>query len=387
MKRKNILMTLLALLPLVSCVYPFSIETPEGSGSMVIDGDILIGGISGISVSVSQPLAGENVYHVPQCQVWVEAEDGKTYHGISTDNALYHVDLMNADPGVRHKLCVKNSSSGKQYESDWCEVTAAPTVERLSHRLAEDNETVELGISAHGNGKESHYRWTYTETWEYHSFYEAKFYYVPPTAKSSGYIANFTDRENIYYCWTSRPSSDIMIFDTSLQSENRFEDLDFLSIPCGDNRLSVLYHIEVYVEAINEDSYRYWNNIRTNSGSSGDLLSPMPSSMRGNIHCIGNPDENVIGYVNAAYVASAEMWIDNDKTGYYLVDRSSVDLPEAIAAEDWYSAYMYKNMRPVDLEVNITGGEDVTWAAANCVDCRLSGGTKEKPSYWPNDHI
>ena len=35
----------------------------------------------------------------------------------------------------------------------------------------------------------------------------------------------------------------------------------------------------------------------------------------------------------------------------------------------------------LDNMTNIT-----SWSERRCVDCRVKGGTKEKPDYWPNNH-
>ena len=53
---KKILITALALMA-VSCIYPFTPDSEDGSGALVIEGDILIGKETVVTVSRTAPVS------------------------------------------------------------------------------------------------------------------------------------------------------------------------------------------------------------------------------------------------------------------------------------------------------------------------------------------
>ena len=176
-----------------------------------------------------------------------------------------------------------------------------------------------------------------------------------------------------------------MIFSTEQQTEDRFQDLEFLLLYQGDSRLSVMYNIKVYLSTLTKDAYRYWQNMRTNSDQSGSLFAPNPSEMIGNIRRLDNPDELVIGYISVVQRESASMYMSNGELdGFYQPGGAWMSDPIFVAENNWLSSY-YSGLAPFTRKV-----EDFQshyyWVPANCVDCRRLGGTKVKPEGWPTDH-
>ena len=51
---------------------------------------------------------------------------------------------------------------------------------------------------------------------------------------------------------------------------------------------------------VSEENYRFWETMRKNSGSVGDIYSPQPGKPRGNIVCEEDRDEYVIGAVSCS---------------------------------------------------------------------------------------
>ena len=134
---------------------------------------------------------------------------------------------------------------------------------------------------------------------------------------------------------------------------------------------------------MDENAYRYWQNIRENTEGQGSIFSPTPSQMAGNVHCISDPSVPVIGYIGAAGQAIADMYYDNSVESFY---KSPIPTPFEIVeiGKDDFQRYYRLGYAPL----NILPGDSPTfqWAPRRCVDCRLSGGTKNKPAGWPNDH-
>jgi hypothetical protein len=146
-----------------------------------------------------------------------------------------------------------------------------------------------------------------------------------------------------------------------------------------------MYKITVYLEAIDEEGYKYWNNIRQNSENQGSIFSPMPSQMAGNLHCVTDPSVMVIGYVSAAVQAEAEMYY-NDLNEFFYKEpyEYPVEVKELKPAE--FELYYNNGYKLYQVLEEIGAKKTYEWVIASCVDCRMLGGTKDKPAGWPNDH-
>ena len=382
-------------LSMTGCIYPFEIDTGEESSDehLVIEGDILIGEISTVKLSYVRDLRYTEESPEVYAYVSVEDSDGLTYHGrvsASDGGRTYMIDTRMAEPGRKYRLVV-TTLDGKSYASEWAEPTHPADIDSISWIKDEEHGRIAIALSMHSDDNEHYFRWNYDETWEYHTLYYSRLQYLPPVTGTYtwnggyGMIEELPYGLNYYYCWQQQSSTDVMIFSTEQQTEDRFQDLEFLLLYQGDSRLSVMYNIKVYLSTLTKDAYRYWQNMRTNSDQSGSLFTPNPSEMIGNIRSLDNPDELVIGYISVVQRESASMYMSNDDLdGFYQPSGYGMSEPKYVAFHNWLSAY-YSGLAPVNSRV-----EDFEtkyyWAPRGCVDCRALGGTKVKPEGWPTDH-
>lgn len=369
-----------------SCIYPYVPDIESKSGLFVVEGDILIGEVSRISLSCVYEFASNiDREKDPKAYVSIESEDGKVY----TDKILgsdHSIDMSGAPDNVRYRLVIDRPSNGHHYQSDWKEVQSAAAMDELGYSLVQteyDNiGAVAISVGMRGTeGGSRYFRLSYDEIWEYHSSHRAVYRYY------MGSVVPFTGGENTYYCWKRESSSQIMLFSTEGQSQNRYE-IEFNAIMRNDNRLQEVYYTKVYLQALDEDGYRYWRNTQESTGQRGDLLAPIPSSMRGNISCQEDPDEMIYGYISAARRVYKELYIDNNNTRFYTPPKDdAIYTPEYVEPSMWQTRYTRDNMRPYTLETAWTGDEYFTWLPARCVDCTQYGGTKSKPEGWPRPEI
>ena len=225
----------------------------------------------------------------------------------------------------------------------------------------------------------------FSETWEYHSDIPTWFEYKPQLKQ-----VDYYEGATLYYCWNSANSSQINIFSTANQTEDRFEELAFYTIPLDNKCLQVMYRIDVKLEGMSENAYNYWYNMQQNSEGQGSIFSPTPSEMASNVHCISDPTVQVMGYLNAAVQAEASMYYDNSVAGYYVPGKLFERFDEKVSVNQLDSMdYWYKHGYLPYQAIYETAGLEPThymWALNICIDCRQLGGTKTKPEDWPNDH-
>ena len=385
----------LAIIPLLaaaaSCVYPFEPEIIHEERNLVIEGDILVGAESTVTLSYMSYLDEKTSDTVPAGQVCVQSLSGREYaarsESVDASGRSFVIDLSSApaDDGYRLSVILRD---GREYASEWLRPRVAPIIDDVTHEASDD--AVKFNLSLHSDDGEQYFRWTFDEDWEYRTYYKAEYYYVPPVQGDeehpNGQILPFSPGQGTRYCWKKGSSTALMLTTTKELSSDIVTEKNFYRIDADNQKLSILYAMNVKAESLSEDAYRYWKNMSSNSDNVGNLFAPIPSEMRGNIRSLSDTTELVLGYINVSMVAQKRIFVDNDVTGYYTVPWKLADdeVSQIIEPEEWKSAYYSSKYqyRPVAKGE----GSDYYWAPIKCVDCRYQGGTKDKPSYWPNNH-
>lgn len=396
MKRRLISGILIALAAFCAggCIYDYTPVVDNQQSVVVIEGDILIGAFTEVRVSSSRRL--ETSYReMPVTEwpdrtyAWVEASDGTRYNGVRG-----RIDTRGADPSLEYRLVVDYRE--RTYASEWQTVNPGATLDDVSYSISDDGRTLTVDVTAHGDAGNLYYRWIAKEDWEYHTPYSASVYYVPAGTTDHGTyyqraaVLPYRDGENSYFCWDSGSVPDVLLASAEDLSENRIIRRELYSIGCRERRISYIYSVEITQISLTETAYRYWENMKKNSGDVGGLFSPEPFGMRGNIICQENADEMVVGYVSVAVPSVKRLFIYGEETGFYKMPDEereiySIAYPYSIEKAEW-NRY-YRNGYVPYMHTPMGGPEDFDWIIKRCVDCTVWGsGTKNKPDFWPNDH-
>lgn len=392
MRRFLIIVTFIVSLAvsLVSCVYPF---TPEGIedevGLIVMEGDINSGIKSTFTPSTSFSLSdrSDKPKYVQLRDIYVESEDGVIYGSyyqsvvedknfMSQYKIVYTVDTEDLDEEKRHRLVFKTDE--KTYMSGWLSFVKTAPIEDVTYRVADDKSYLEVLVSTTGiNDSLKYYKWDYREDWEIHSQYLPDGYFYPDSNQVYP-IYDYEDYPSNYYCWNKSLSTNINIFSTENLSQNIVKDHVVRRIPNNDKRLSYIYAIEVYQKALSKDAYIYWETILKNNDGSAGIFAPQPNEMKGNLYCVEDPNEIVLGYISSCAVEKKRIFIDRTEHQIYVED--DVCLLEAVEPSKWKAVFgagwLVVSLDPLSGEV--------LWSPRKCVDCRVYG-NKTKPSFWPND--
>ena len=383
---KRLVYLFLCALCAVSCVYPFEADVASATGNLVVEGDIIIGGTSYFKLSRLSDLNDWGSQpELAYGDVYVEASDGTKYPyaGVTEDKG-YEVPLISADPDLEYRLVA--NVEGREYVSEWSAAAGDCVIDDLRWQIVKEPfDQLNILMSIHSDDGTRHFRYRYSEVWEYHSWTRADCYYVTPDASHRyGQIVKYPYGENIYYCWKYNESAGINQVSTGQMSEDRLKDYQILNIGPHDNRLSTLYKITLEVFPISYDSYKFYENLKDVSFSTGSLFAPMPNAMRGNIRCSSSDEEMVYGYVDVIKPTTKTLYIEctGEVDKFYQRTWSNPDFKEENPGEsDWYGYY---RMGYLPYANDPMMGS--SWARKSCIDCRLAGGTKTRPDDWPNDH-
>lgn len=382
---RRLLTLMISALCAVACVYPFEADVNAAPGNLVIEGDIFVGGISYFSISRVVALSDESQIIPVEGVVYVEASDGTKYESSTVLSDLgYAVPLTYADPNLEYRLVAK--VNGKEYVTPFTAPAGECVIDDVNWSIDYDIEKLKLQMSLHSNDGSRHFRYRYSEVWEYHATAQATCYYVTPDPDHKhGQIIDYPYGENIYYCWKYQNSRGINLATTEQMSEDRLVDYPFKYIDNRDNRLSTLYRITLDVYPVSEDSYKFYENLKDVSSATGDLFSPIPNAMRGNIRCSSVDDEMVYGYIAVVRPQTRTLYIESKDEVYYFYQHQwfDPDFEEESVTEDNWNGYYRMGYLPYRNHPFMGS----FWAKANCLDCRRAGGTKLRPEDWPNDHF
>lgn len=389
--RRYIYLILVAFSSLVlSCVYPFE---PNGdvqtSGIVVIEGDILLGNESLFRITTSVELNEPKLNtRLVESVVTVESSTGEVLSGelyspsgdlLNGNDACYKVDTRFLDPSKQYRVHVVINNSKKNYYSEWLTPEITPEITDLNYEIDNDANRLRFYISTEGNEEQKYYKWTYQEDWEYHTYTLGLTEYDPFNNR----MTEIFGIRNWYYCWNKDRSEDIMIASTATLSQNKLVDHEIYSLARSDNKLSFLYATEVIQQTISYQAYIYWNTLAQNTDNVGGLFSPQPSELRGNLYCEEDENEVVLGYIVCSTVSKRRIFFDNVQEKFWN-EKVVCESPIALAKSNW-SRY-YKLGYDVAWSEDFGGVVTYYWMKKECVDCRMAGGNKNKPQWWPNNH-
>ena len=297
--------------------------------------------------------------------VQVENEGGTTYVLPETiKSGKYGRPSLNLDPAKKYRLRIRTKDN-KEYLSDFVE---SKTAQPFDLKYIITNNALNIYISTlDPAGKSIYYRHSYEETWQYES--PIKSFYKFENGKLVS--RNFPE-DDITNCWHFLPSSNISLSSTANLTEDRLTDKLIVSIPSNSEKVKVGYSILIKQSALTKDAFEFWEILRNNTENVGSIFDPQPSQFLSNIRSTTNAAEIVIGFVSSGSTTQKRFII------------KVADLPTA-----WFnyspdedcnnSRKGLSEFKGVPfIPITVTNGTDLLY----CVDCRLRGGTTQKPSFW-----
>ncbi len=357
------------------------------TGYLIVEGIVNSGlGTTTLILSRSSLLDSINKIYENGAVVTVVGEDNSTYPLNQAGNGTYTANDLNLNTNQKYKLDIK-SVSGKEYISDFVPVLVNPPIDSISWKR--ENGSVQMYINTHNPlNNTRYYQWTYEETWEFRSsFYSTLRYYTVPGDKGLDYHVGFRDSSSfgtdlsIHTCWQFNNSSNIVLGSSAKLSQDLIY-LPIVNIPKDSWELSVLYSLRVVQYAWSKEGYNYLEIMKKNTEATGSVFDPQPSQLAGNIHCISNPEETVIGIFNVSPVREMRIFISNQDVpdwGY------NPHCTESIIENNSDSIKRKGiGLLPTNVAKQAPGGAIATFYASDpyCVDCTLRG-SNIKPVYWP----
>ncbi|MFA6945771.1 MAG: DUF4249 domain-containing protein, partial [Pedobacter sp.] len=278
---------------------------------------------------------------------------------------------------LQYRLRIK-TIAGKEYLSDLMSVRTTPAIDSLNWRR--EREGVGLYIDAHdSNNNTKYYQWDYLETWEQRSVGYSDYVYKDSRVQNRDYLESL----KIFTCWKNEASTNILISSTTKLSSDVVDDFQLALIPNRSEKLGVRYSILVKQYAIGKEAYDYLTLMKRNSEQLGSLFDNQPTDIIGNIKCISNPDERVIGFLNISQIIEKRIFINNSQLPSW--NFSLVCEPIVIRNHKDSLSNAFSSGALLITTYNLSSfGTIVSYNGntALCLDCRTRGGSSVKPSFW-----
>jgi uncharacterized protein DUF4249 len=367
-------------------IYDPHIEA-KTTGLLVVEGFINSGqGPSTVRLSRSSDLQDTVLNPEANAQVEVQGEDGSRFVLPGNGNGQYTNAQLTLNNGVRYRLHIR-TTDGKEYASDYSPVKYTPPIDSITWQREND------GLRIYANARDprnatKYYQWKYEETWEIHSAFYTSIKYIRDTIRTNDVIDlvyRLPDRNpdtTLYKCWNTLNSSTIILGST----EKLTSDVVYLPVQYIEpqsEKLSVLYSINLRQYAISQDNYLFLQKMKKNTEQLGTIFDPQPSETSGNIHCLTDPNETVIGFIEVTEEQVKRIFIYNSQVagwGYnpgcvqVIIDNNLDSIKRH--ASDLYPT-LPSSTDPFGAIVKFFATND-----KNCMDCTFRG-VHQRPDFWP----
>ena len=340
----------------------------------MVDGFLNIGNDSTvITLSRSKSLSDTTYSLIPElrAQLTVIGSASDTYPLQEEGNGIYFSSQLNLNFAETYQLKIV-TSNGKEYISDSIIPKQTPPIDTLTWHA--DSTGLSIYLNTHDPSNNArYYRWDFTETWQRQSYYNSELEYV------NGQLITRPPQNQVYNCWKTQSSSNIIVNTSEKLSQDIIYQQPIQFIPMGSEQLFILYSINVRQFAITSDAYNFWQTLKSSTELTGSLFDPEPSQITGNIHCITNPAEPVLGFIGASTVSQKRIFINRYDFSYWLHYPPQCFLtlvsPGDIGA--FADTLLITPINSIPAGINSSTPE--------CSDCRYGGGVvTTKPSFWPN---
>lgn len=377
MNLKIYIIILLLSLSASGCITQFVPETDEDKDILVVEGMITDQPETyAVKLSKSMPL-GKTATLKPLkgCTVSVSDNLGNYYQFMESPTAgtyLSDKSVFLGVPGRKYTLHIftnNATASHYSYESLPMELISTPAIDSLYYEKVvikekDENSGAKEGCQVYLNthdpaGTCKFYRWDYTETWEFRLPYMV----------------------DNHVCWITNNSTVIKIKNTSVLSENIIRKYPLNFISSETDRLGVKYSILVNQYSLNEDEFTYWEKLQNVSQDVGGLYDIIPSSISGNVFCVEDPAERVLGYFSVSGKTSDRIFIRDTFRGL-------INLYSQCPVDTIYGTKPIPNLNSsvwviVDESYAMPPYKIIT-DKKYCADCTTRGVTI-KPDFWDED--
>ena len=154
-----------------------------------------------------------------------------------------------------------------------------------------------------------------------------------------------------------------------------------LTVPNNTEQIGIEYSVLVTQYAITDSGFNFLTLMRSNSEQLGGVMDPMPSGITGNIRCLSNPAEPVIGFISAGTMQQYRIFINRVQVPGWLYFFECPFVDFTAGPPDFYFLFGRNPHDYTPLAPDGAGGVFANYS--DCVDCRArDGASNQRPAFW-----
>jgi len=404
------LMVLSMIILVTQCVEEYNPDIAGKDNLLVVNGSIIRGEKKQtILVSRSTSVNNPRFIAVENCHVFVKDDRDNIFHFEEGEPGRYdaEIDIAYLETGASFKLTVETPDE-QLYESAYEEIYDSPSIDSL-YFLEESN----YSDQAHTNGDGlrlnvdeyareefmGNYRWKMHETFETRSS-NTQIEKILTGVRQDTFITiwkwdtlnsewirdyaipfpefeYFSEPDTFHICYHDSEVEDVYLSNTSNIFTNSRKRVPLQFIPNGP-KLSFRYSCLVSRYTLSEEAYNYWLIKEAEIEGSGGLYNSQPSQNLSNIKNINDEHEAVLGYFWVSEVKQKRVFFDGPyvgKTGFCHTEPFDIFEFYAPTARFGQFTLIDTMYSPVYVTNDRT-------SPPGCYDCRISGGTLNRPDFW-----
>ena len=387
-KGKTYIFLLLLLNGCIERYYPESDEI--FTGTLVINAALTnITGSQTIQISRSDGLLNPEFIPESSCVVELENLAGEQLSFTEDTPGYYkaHVsdDFMRI--GDQYMLRVV-TSNGNVYLSEYSKLHPPTAIDKVHYELesypTSDPEVFVEGIQFYIDfqidaDSSEFMRWELLETYEFRNpDYDGFIYSFDRVLRPMP--DSLDDRQ----CWITGHVNEIYTLEAANLSSPAYTYMPLHFVSNETQRLSYGYSLLVRQHAMDEPSFRYWDELKKNSHTQSGLYDRLPSMTPSNISNVDDPEERILGYFGVSGVTEERFFV-KEVEGLKKYDvRFCYPSPEMPR---------FRYMMFVDLPLYTSTASDPETGLVHrgetvlkCLDCRIrTGSSGDPPDFWPID--
>ena len=305
---------LVVLSLLASCTEPYALQSNNYENALVIEA-ILTNELKHQEVKLTRTYKlGDRESEVETgAIVKIFGDDGSVYEFEEIDGIYKSILEFQAIPNLFYTLTIE-TSNGNNYNSSLQKLTTENTIESVTATNSVNNGVrgVQIAVNNYDPTNTSkYYRYTYEET---HKVIVPRWSPNKLTFNNDNSITiSLRDDPQTRECYTTKASNEIIVTSTTTLSEDRISNFPIRFIAQDDYTIANRYSILVKQYIQNFETYNYYKILK-NFSTSGNILSQIqPGFIYGNIQCINNPNEKVIGIFEVASVSEKRIFFNYEE--------------------------------------------------------------------------
>ena len=261
-----------------------------------------------IKITKTSKFENEDVQVESGASVSVNDNKGNSYIFKEESGIYVSENEFQAEPNTQYTLSIL-TSNGKRYESSNQTLTTESKIENITPEVVNNNEGrgVEINVKSYDPTNTSkYYRYKYEETYK---IIAPRWSDTKAVVTGPEEIALEENSLNTKTCYTTKKSTDIILTSTVNLNEDRV-NFPVRFISDQNYIISHRYSILVTQHVQNLESYNFYRIMKEISGNSGVLSPKQPGILNGNIKCITDNDEKVIGFFDVSSVTSKRIFFN-----------------------------------------------------------------------------